>query len=171
MNPSRQRDTSDCPAIGFSPSPAVVECCGAVSVRLSLKQKMNNKRDVGGNKNLFLPGSRDSILEVFRNGSVKYRLSLPEQLRGSTNMFSSILLLPEVTSFTSTIVIHPVSLFHCCFTFVCQREELWSVCVDSVEVCIWHLKDTSRPFHRVTLPDCIGCYCIIKVKKQVRMHH
>lgn len=50
MNPSRQRDTSDCPAIGFSPSPAAVECCGAVSVRLCLKQKMNNKRDVGGNK-------------------------------------------------------------------------------------------------------------------------
>uniref|UniRef100_H2SZ65 DENN domain containing 3 n=1 Tax=Takifugu rubripes TaxID=31033 RepID=H2SZ65_TAKRU len=48
-----------------------------------------------------------------------------------------------------------------------QREELWSVCIDSVEVCIWHIKDTSRPFHRVTLPDCIGCYCMIKVKQQV----
>ncbi|TWW65254.1 DENN domain-containing protein 3 isoform X1 [Takifugu flavidus] len=86
--------------------------------------------------------SRDSILEVFRNGTVKHRLTLPEQLRGNTNLFSSILLLPE-------------------------REELWSVCLDSVEVCIWHIKDTSRPFHRVTLPDCIGCYCMIKVKQQV----
>ncbi|XP_071396714.1 DENN domain-containing protein 3 [Centroberyx affinis] len=86
--------------------------------------------------------SRDSIMEVWRNGSLKHRLSLPEQQRGSAATFSAILLLPE-------------------------REELWSVCVDSGEVCIWHLKDTTRPFHRVALQDCTGCYCMIKVKNQV----
>uniref|UniRef100_A0AAQ6AEC3 UDENN domain-containing protein n=1 Tax=Amphiprion ocellaris TaxID=80972 RepID=A0AAQ6AEC3_AMPOC len=48
-----------------------------------------------------------------------------------------------------------------------NMEELWSVCVDSGEVCIWHIKDTTKPFHRVTLPDCTGCYCMIKVKNQV----
>lgn len=44
----------------------------------------------------FSPGSRDSIMEVWRNGSVKHLLTLPEQQRGSTATFSSVLLLPEV---------------------------------------------------------------------------
>eukprot|EP00064_Thunnus_orientalis_P008052 superscaffoldBa00000933_g8074 len=86
--------------------------------------------------------SRDSIMEVWRNGSLKHRLNLPEQQKGSTTTFSSILLLPE-------------------------REELWSVCLDSGEVCIWHTKDTMKPFQRVVLQDCTGCYCMIKVKNQV----
>ncbi|XP_062291984.1 DENN domain-containing protein 3 isoform X2 [Scomber scombrus] len=86
--------------------------------------------------------SRDSIMEVWRNGSLKHRLNLPEQHKGSTASFSSILLLPE-------------------------REELWSVCLDSGEVCIWHIKDTTKPFQRVVLQDCTGCYCMIKVKNQV----
>ncbi|KAM6974768.1 DENN domain-containing protein 3 isoform 1-T2 [Tautogolabrus adspersus] len=86
--------------------------------------------------------SRENIMEVWRNGSVKQRLNLPEQQKGSATTFSSILLLPE-------------------------REELWSVCVDSGEVCVWHIKDTAKPFHRVSLQDCSGCYCMIKVKNQV----
>ncbi|XP_054620553.1 DENN domain-containing protein 3 [Dunckerocampus dactyliophorus] len=86
--------------------------------------------------------SRDSVMEVWRNGSLKHRLNLPEQHKGSTATFSSVLLLPE-------------------------REELWSVCVDSGDVCIWHMKDTSTPYHRVALQDCNGCHCMIKVKKQV----
>lgn len=86
--------------------------------------------------------SRDSIMEVWRNGSLKHRLNLPEQMKGSTSTFSSVLLLPE-------------------------WEELWSVCVNAGEVCIWRLKDTSKPFQRVVLQDCSGCYCMIKVKNQV----
>ncbi|KAF7664096.1 hypothetical protein LDENG_00189140 [Lucifuga dentata] len=86
--------------------------------------------------------SRDSIMEVWKNGSMKHRLSLPEQQKGSITIFSSILLLPE-------------------------WEELWSVCIDSGELCIWQLKDTNKPFHRVMLQDCTGCYCMIKVKNQV----
>ncbi|XP_069032261.1 LOW QUALITY PROTEIN: DENN domain-containing protein 3-like [Embiotoca jacksoni] len=86
--------------------------------------------------------SRDSIMEVWRNGSLKNRIHLPEQQRGSTAAFSSALLLPE-------------------------RGELWSVCVDSGEVCVWHIKDTTKPFQRVALQDCTGCYCMIKVKNQV----
>ncbi|XP_008329742.1 DENN domain-containing protein 3 [Cynoglossus semilaevis] len=86
--------------------------------------------------------SRDSIMEVWRNGSLKHRLNLPEQQKGSVSSFSSVLLLPE-------------------------REELWSVCTGSAEVCIWSMKDHTKPFHRVTLQDCSGCYCLIKVKNQV----
>lgn len=47
VNISRWRDTSVFPALAFSPSPAVVECCGAVSVRLlrwSTKQKETPRR-------------------------------------------------------------------------------------------------------------------------------
>ncbi|CAN9503904.1 unnamed protein product [Ophioblennius macclurei] len=86
--------------------------------------------------------SRDSIMEVWRTGSLKHRMHLPEQQKGSSATFSSILLLPK-------------------------REELWSVCTDSGEVCIWSIKDTTRPIHRVTLQDCSGCSCMIKVKNQV----
>ncbi|XP_075995603.1 DENN domain-containing protein 3 [Genypterus blacodes] len=86
--------------------------------------------------------SRDCIMEVWRNGSMKHRLSLPEQQKGSSTTFSSVLLIPE-------------------------REELWSVCIDSGEVCVWQLKDTTKPFQRVALQDCAGCYCMIKVKNQV----
>ncbi|XP_075907823.1 DENN domain-containing protein 3 isoform X2 [Nelusetta ayraudi] len=82
--------------------------------------------------------SRDGIMELWRNGSVKNRLSLPDQQRA----VSSALLLAE-------------------------REELWSTCVDSAEVSIWHIKDTSKPFHRLVLPDCGACHCLIKVKNQV----
>uniref|UniRef100_A0A7N6FAV9 UDENN domain-containing protein n=1 Tax=Anabas testudineus TaxID=64144 RepID=A0A7N6FAV9_ANATE len=31
----------------------------------------------------------------------------------------------------------------------------------------WSLSDTVKPLHRVTLQDCTGCYCMIKVKNQV----
>lgn len=59
-----------------------------------------------------------------------------------------------------------------CHLYVCvfQREELWSTCVDSAEVSIWHIKDTSKPFHRLVLPDCGSCHCLIKVKNQVGKH-
>lgn len=51
-----------------------------------------------------------------------------------------------------------------------QREELWSTCEDSAEVSIWHIKDASKPFHRLVLPDCGACHCLIKVKNQVSKH-
>ncbi|XP_057684253.1 DENN domain-containing protein 3 [Corythoichthys intestinalis] len=86
--------------------------------------------------------SRDSIMEVWRNGTLKHRLNLPEQHKGSTVTFSTVLLIHE-------------------------REELWSICADSGDVCIWHAKDASKPYHRVALQDCTGCHCMIKVKNQV----
>ncbi|XP_030596134.1 DENN domain-containing protein 3 isoform X1 [Archocentrus centrarchus] len=86
--------------------------------------------------------SRESIMEVWKNGSIKCRMNLPEQQKGSTAAFSCALHLPE-------------------------REELWSACADSGEVCIWHIKDTSKPFYCISLQDCTGCYCMIKVKNQV----
>ncbi|KAM3595803.1 uncharacterized protein V6R79_003012 [Siganus canaliculatus] len=102
----------------------------------------NRLQSVSSCNGTFWCCSRDNIMEVWRNGSVKHRLNLPEQQRGSTTTFSCLLLLPE-------------------------KEELWSVCADSGEVSIWHLKDTSKPFHSVTLRDCTACRCMIRVKNQV----
>lgn len=84
----------------------------------------------------------DSIMEVWRNGSLKHQLTPPEPQKGSPAAFSSMLLLPE-------------------------REELWTVCIDSGEVYIWHIKDATKPFHSVALQDCTRCFCMIKVKNQV----
>ncbi|XP_017282325.1 DENN domain-containing protein 3 [Kryptolebias marmoratus] len=83
--------------------------------------------------------SRDNIMEVWRNGTLKHRISFPDQQRAT---LSSALLLPE-------------------------QEELWCVFADFTEVCIWHTRDITKPFHRMVLPDCAGCYCMIKVKNQV----
>nr|XP_040044096.1 DENN domain-containing protein 3 isoform X1 [Gasterosteus aculeatus aculeatus]XP_040044097.1 DENN domain-containing protein 3 isoform X1 [Gasterosteus aculeatus aculeatus]XP_040044098.1 DENN domain-containing protein 3 isoform X1 [Gasterosteus aculeatus aculeatus] len=86
--------------------------------------------------------SRENIMEVWRNGSLKHRLTLTEQQKGCTATFSALLLLPE-------------------------KEELWSVCVDTGEVCVWRTNDTTKPYDRVVLQDCAGCHCMIKVKNQV----
>ncbi|XP_054909978.1 DENN domain-containing protein 3 [Poeciliopsis prolifica] len=83
--------------------------------------------------------ARDGIMEVWRNGTLKQHINLPEQQRVT---YSSALLIPE-------------------------SEELWSVCIDSAEVYIWHVKNASRPINRVMLQDCTGCYCMIQVKNQV----
>nr|XP_015829089.2 DENN domain-containing protein 3 [Nothobranchius furzeri] len=83
--------------------------------------------------------SRDSIMEVWRNGTLKQRTSFPEHQR-------------VTLSFTLLLA---------------EREELWCVFGDSTEVYIWHIKDTVRLFHRMVLPDCIGCFGMIKVKNQV----
>uniref|UniRef100_A0AAQ4RIX9 UDENN domain-containing protein n=1 Tax=Gasterosteus aculeatus aculeatus TaxID=481459 RepID=A0AAQ4RIX9_GASAC len=84
----------------------------------------------------------ENIMEVWRNGSLKHRLTLTEQQKGCTATFSALLLLPE-------------------------KEELWSVCVDTGEVCVWRTNDTTKPYDRVVLQDCAGCHCMIKVKNQV----
>ncbi|KAM4550180.1 DENN domain-containing protein 3 [Fundulus diaphanus] len=83
--------------------------------------------------------SRDGIMEVGRTGVVKQHINLHEPQRVT---YSAALVLPE-------------------------SGELWSVCVDSAEVYIWHMKNTTKPFCRVMLQDCSGCHCIIQVKNQV----
>ncbi|KAI4817923.1 hypothetical protein KUCAC02_011295 [Chaenocephalus aceratus] len=67
-----------------------------------------------------------------------------------------------------------LSVYSCNGTlWCCSRDNIMEeggaveVCMDSGEVCIWHIKDTTKPYHRVALQDCTGCYCIIKVKNQV----
>ncbi|XP_068188448.1 DENN domain-containing protein 3 [Antennarius striatus] len=113
-----------------------------LQVKKHFRLSCDRLQSVSGCNGMLWCCSRENIMEVWKSGSVKHRLSLPEQQRGSMATFSSMLLLPE-------------------------REELWSICADSGEVCVWHMKDVSKPFHRVALPDCTGCFCMIRVKNQV----
>lgn len=180
----RWSGTFTSPVNACSPSPALTGLFGAVGSTLWLQHchRISESWYLKKKNRLCLPlytGSRDGIMEVWRNGTVKHHLMLPEQQRGSTAAFSSALLLPEVPTLPTpqTCFLLPFCVtvvFDCkCFPlFFClrQREELWSTCVDSAEVCIWHIKDASKPFHRVVLPDCAACHCLIKVKNQVRKH-
>ncbi|KAM6972971.1 DENN domain-containing protein 3 [Aplochiton taeniatus] len=88
--------------------------------------------------------ANDCVLEVMKSGVVMRKVCLPEQQRGSAVAFSALLLLPTLE--------------------VC---ELWTVCEDSADVCVWNLKDTTKPTHRIHLQDCAGLTCIIPVKNQV----
>ncbi|KAK6327886.1 hypothetical protein J4Q44_G00035320 [Coregonus suidteri] len=86
--------------------------------------------------------ARDCIMEVWKNGTLHRKISLPEQLCGSPTAFSSLL------------------LYH-------EKEQLWTACIDVGELCVWHLAEPTKPFQRIQLPDCAGVTCIIKVKNQI----
>ncbi|XP_035648762.1 DENN domain-containing protein 3 isoform X2 [Oncorhynchus keta] len=86
--------------------------------------------------------ARDCIMEVWKNGMLHRKISLPEQLCGSPTAFSSLL------------------LYH-------EREQLWTACIDVGELCVWHLGELTKPFQRIQLPDCAGVTCLIKVKNQI----
>ncbi|XP_072226278.1 DENN domain-containing protein 3 [Leuresthes tenuis] len=110
-----------------------------LQVKRHFRLSCNRLQSIHSSKGMLWCCSRDSIMEVWRNGLVKHRMNLPEQQRA---VISAALLLPE-------------------------RDELWSVYMDSAEVCVWHIKDSTKPSHRVALQDCTGCHCMIKVKNQV----
>nr|XP_029514811.1 DENN domain-containing protein 3-like [Oncorhynchus nerka] len=86
--------------------------------------------------------AKDYIMEVWKNGTLTRKISLPEQLRGSPTTFSSFLLYQE-------------------------KEQLWTACIDVGELCVWHLAELTKPFQRIQLPDCAGVTCLIKVKNQI----
>ncbi|XP_064874075.1 DENN domain-containing protein 3-like [Oncorhynchus nerka] len=86
--------------------------------------------------------AKDCIMEVWKNGTLTRKISLPEQLRGSPTTFSSFLLYQE-------------------------KEQLWTACIDVGELCVWHLAELTKPFQRIQLPDCAGVTCLIKVKNQI----
>uniref|UniRef100_A0A8C7DI15 DENN domain-containing protein 3 n=1 Tax=Oncorhynchus kisutch TaxID=8019 RepID=A0A8C7DI15_ONCKI len=66
----------------------------------------------------------DCIMELWKNGMLHRKISLPE-------------------------------------------EQLWTACIDVGELCVWHLREPTKPFQRIQLPDCAGVTCLIKVKNQI----
>ncbi|XP_041933016.1 DENN domain-containing protein 3 isoform X2 [Alosa sapidissima] len=101
----------------------------------------------------------DSILEVRRNGAVQRRVSLPQQNpRGSPSSTIS-----HGSSLSSSLSRGSFS----CFLLFDETEQLWSGCADADELCVWHCRDLTKPFHRIQLQDCAGVLCMIKVKNQI----
>ncbi|KAJ8334059.1 hypothetical protein SKAU_G00396980 [Synaphobranchus kaupii] len=86
--------------------------------------------------------ARSSVMELKKNGVLLRKVSLPDQLQSKPTAFSS-------------------------FTFLTERDQLWTGCVDMAEVCIWNTSDLSKPFQRIPLQDCTGVTCMIKVKNQI----
>ncbi|XP_029927872.1 DENN domain-containing protein 3-like isoform X2 [Myripristis murdjan] len=84
----------------------------------------------------------DSIVELRKNGAPQRRIALPDDLRSMPSCFSS-------------------------FVLILEQGQLWTGCADSGELCLWHIKDHSRPFKRISLPGTTGVTCMIRVKNQI----
>uniref|UniRef100_A0AAY5K9K8 UDENN domain-containing protein n=1 Tax=Esox lucius TaxID=8010 RepID=A0AAY5K9K8_ESOLU len=61
------------------------------------------------------------------------------------------------------------SLWCCKLTTVSlgARDQLWTSCSDSDELCLWHSEDLTKPVLRIQLQNCPGVNCMIKVKNQI----
>ncbi|XP_007249779.3 DENN domain-containing protein 3 [Astyanax mexicanus] len=87
-------------------------------------------------------GARDCIMEVKKNGSLHRKLSIPEAVMSTNTSFSSFLL-------------------------VVERGDIWTSFTDSGELYVWTVTDLTTPSSRVTLPECTGVTCMIRVKDQI----
>ncbi|XP_061111256.1 DENN domain-containing protein 3 isoform X1 [Conger conger] len=86
--------------------------------------------------------ARDCVVELRKNGVVHRRVSLPEQLQSKPAGFSG-------------------------FTFLTEKDQVWTGCADVAELCIWDTRDLSKPYQRIPLADCKGVTCMIRVKNQI----
>nr|XP_046255892.1 DENN domain-containing protein 3-like isoform X2 [Scatophagus argus] len=84
----------------------------------------------------------DSIVELKKNGTPQRRMALPDDLQSMPSSFSSFTVIPE-------------------------RGQLWTGCVDSGELCLWHTNNHRRPPKRISLPGTSGVTCMIRVKDQI----
>ncbi|KAK2844521.1 hypothetical protein Q5P01_011180 [Channa striata] len=83
----------------------------------------------------------DSIVKLKRDGSIQQKLSLPDDPQ-SMPSFSSFIVIPE-------------------------QGQLWTGCVNSGELCLWHTNNRRCPSKTVSLPGSSGVTCMIQVKKQI----
>nr|XP_015213003.1 PREDICTED: DENN domain-containing protein 3 isoform X2 [Lepisosteus oculatus] len=84
---------------------------------------------------------KDCIVELRKNGMTNRKMTLPDHLRDIPTFFCSFILFIE--------------------------DQLWTGCADAGELCVWHVRDLTKPFHRIQLQDCAGVSCMIKVKNQI----
>ncbi|XP_072324413.1 DENN domain-containing protein 3 isoform X2 [Scyliorhinus torazame] len=83
----------------------------------------------------------DALLEVKKNGQLLRKVTL-ENPKGSHAYFSCFLIFPE-------------------------KNQLVATCGDKGEVCIWDMKDLSKPLQKIQLQDCRSISCMILVKNQL----
>ncbi|XP_056618892.1 DENN domain-containing protein 3 isoform X2 [Triplophysa dalaica] len=86
--------------------------------------------------------ARDCVMELRHNGCLLRKISLQEDVKTKASAFSRI-------------------------TLHMERKQIWTSFTDSAELCIFHSSDPTKPPKRVTLPDCCGVTCMIRVKDQV----
>ncbi|XP_059502178.1 DENN domain-containing protein 3 isoform X1 [Stegostoma tigrinum] len=84
----------------------------------------------------------DALLEVKKNGQLLRRVMLLENPKGRHVQFSSFLAFPE-------------------------ENQLVTACADKGEVCIWDMKDLSKPMQKIQLQACKSINCMIRVKNQL----
>ncbi|XP_067834570.1 DENN domain-containing protein 3 isoform X2 [Heptranchias perlo] len=84
----------------------------------------------------------DALLEVKKDGQLSRRVMLLESPKGSHIFFSCFLVFPE-------------------------KNQLVTACADKGEVCVWDMKNLSKPWQKIQLQDCISISCMIFVKNQI----
>ncbi|XP_051574526.1 DENN domain-containing protein 3 isoform X2 [Myxocyprinus asiaticus] len=87
-------------------------------------------------------GARDCVMELKQNGDVLRKISLLDDVKSTATAFNRVTLLMET-------------------------KQIWTSFTDSAELCIWDCTDPTNPPNRVTLPNCSGVTCMIRVKDQV----
>uniref|UniRef100_A0A8C9X0H1 DENN domain containing 3 n=1 Tax=Sander lucioperca TaxID=283035 RepID=A0A8C9X0H1_SANLU len=126
---------------------------------------------LGVDKDQIWMGSEDSVIYIISMVAMVCNRQLTEHRAEVTGLAVQMFFSQKVAyscSAEGSVMVWDVATLQVSFKpTLCYKEELWSVCMDSGEVCIWHIKDTTKPYHRVALQDCSGCYCVIKVKNQV----
>ncbi|XP_064410596.1 DENN domain-containing protein 3 isoform X2 [Latimeria chalumnae] len=94
-------------------------------------------------KNMLWCCTGDSIIEVKKNGLSFRQMVVCDHLNNIHLPFSCFHVLPE-------------------------RDEFWTACSNTGELCIWNIKPLPKPPpQRLQLQDCTGVNCMIKVKNQI----
>lgn len=85
-------------------------------------------------------GARDCVMKLSPSGALLCKICLPDEVK--TTSFSRVTLLIE-------------------------KRQIWTSFTDSAELCVWDSSDPVKPPKWVTLPNCSGVTCMIRVKDRV----
>ncbi|XP_026083261.1 DENN domain-containing protein 3-like [Carassius auratus] len=85
-------------------------------------------------------GAKDCVMRLSPRGDLLCKISLPDDVK--------------TTSFSS-------------FTLFMEKRQIWTSFTDSAELCIWDSSDPVKAPKQVTVPNCSGVTCMIRVKDQV----
>ncbi|XP_075681804.1 DENN domain-containing protein 3 isoform X2 [Rhinoderma darwinii] len=91
---------------------------------------------------LLLYSTKDSVLVTNKKREYCLNLEITENLRKISSAFYSIHLFPE-------------------------KSQLWVSCKNGNEICVFDMRDFSRPPHKILLQDCNVITCMLKVKQQI----
>ncbi|KAG9471546.1 hypothetical protein GDO78_014347 [Eleutherodactylus coqui] len=93
-------------------------------------------------KDLLLYCTKDSVLVTNKRRDFCIKLEITENLRKISGAFYSTQLFPE-------------------------KSQLWVSCKGGNEICVFDMRDFSRPPYKILLQDCTLITCMLKVKQQV----